>query len=116
MMLNDLYFQMGTANLTPSSQVALEGLFTFLNLNETLKIEIGGHVNKPNEPPLAKNTASFQLSENRAKSVYDYLISQGIAAERISYKGYGNWEMINPNAETEIQQQLNRRVEIKIME
>lgn len=116
MMLNDLYFQMGTATLTPSSQAALESVFIFLNLNETLKIEVGGHVNKPNEPPLEKNTASFQLSENRAKSVYDYLISQGIAAERISYKGYGNWEMIQPNAETEIQQQLNRRVEIKIME
>jgi outer membrane protein OmpA-like peptidoglycan-associated protein len=116
MMLNDLYFQMGTATLMPSSKAALEGLLTFLQLNETLIIEIGGHVNKPNEPPLAENTASFRLSKSRAEAVYNYLIEQGIAPNRLSYKGYGNWEMIHPDAETELQQQLNRRVEIKIVE
>jgi len=114
MMLNDLYFQMGTAQLLPSSQAALEGILNFLSLNEELKIEIGGHVNRPNEPHLETTSVSFRLSESRAKSVYDALIERGISRERLSFKGYGNWEMIYPNAETELQQLMNRRVELKV--
>jgi outer membrane protein OmpA-like peptidoglycan-associated protein len=116
MMLNDLYFQMGTAQLLPSSQAALEGILSFLSLNDELKIEIGGHVNRPNEPPLETSSASYRLSESRAKSVYDALIERGISRERLSFKGYGNWEMLYPNAETELQQLMNRRVELKVTE
>ncbi len=52
----------------------------------------------------------------RALVVYNYLLRYGISEERISYKGYGNWEMRFPNAQTERQQSANRRVEIKILE
>lgn len=116
MLFNDLYFRSSTPLLLPSSEKALQGILTFLQENDDLKIEIGGHINKPNTPPVAENTDSYRLSESRAKTVYDYFIAKGIQKERLSYKGYGNWEMINPTADTEIEQQLNRRVELKVLE
>jgi outer membrane protein OmpA-like peptidoglycan-associated protein len=48
--------------------------------------------------------------------VYDYLLENDIANERISYQGYGNWEMRFPKAISEEQQALNRRVEIRVLE
>lgn len=116
LMLTDLYFQAGTAELLPSSKVALEGIYTFLAMDETLKIEIGGHINKPNLAPIERTSPSFRLSEERARSVYNYLIERGIPSQRLTYKGYGNWEMIHPQARTELEEQLNRRVELKVTE
>lgn len=116
MFLSNLYFKSGTALLMSSSEKALEGILTFMQYNENLKFEIGGHINRPNEPAVAKESPSYILSEERAKAVYNYLFENGIPASRLSYKGYGNFEMIYPNAQTEIQEQMNRRVELKIIE
>lgn len=115
-MLSDLYFHMGTAKLMPASEASLEGVYNFLEMESHLKVELGGHVNRPNEAPIAETDRSFILSQERAKAVYDYLIEKGISKERLSYKGYGNWEMINPNAKTPMEEIVNRRVELKIIE
>ncbi|MGH1337309.1 MAG: OmpA family protein [Aureispira sp.] len=114
MALSDLFFQSGTALLMPSSQKALEGLAGFMEFNDNLSIEIGGHINKPNQAPVLPSSSSFKLSEARAAVVYEYLIKQGINTTRLSYKGYGNAEMIHPRASNPIQEQMNRRVELKI--
>ncbi|MCH2042972.1 MAG: OmpA family protein [Saprospiraceae bacterium] len=116
MLFQGLYFRSGTAELLPSSEKAMEGLLAFMNVNNELKIEIGGHINKPNQLPVSETSTSFKLSEARAKTVYDYLLDRGIDANRLAYQGYGNWEMINPLAKTELQMQVNRRVEIKVIE
>jgi outer membrane protein OmpA-like peptidoglycan-associated protein len=113
--LQNLYFFGGNAQLTPASEAGLEGILAFLNLNDALKIEIGGHVNKPNAPACEIGDASHKLSEARAQSVYKYLIDKGIQPQRLSFKGYANWEMIHPEANNSIQEQLNRRVELKII-
>lgn len=116
MFLSDLYFKPGTALLLNSSAKALEGIKSFMDYNENLKFEIGGHINKPNAERVHPKSSSFKLSENRAKAVFDYLIENGINPDRLSFQGYGNWEMINPEANTELQMQMNRRVELKIVE
>jgi len=116
MFLSNLYFKSGTALLMASSEKALEGILTFMQYNENLKFEIGGHINRPNELAVTKESPSYVLSEARAKAVYDYLAENGIPTSRLGYKGYGNFEMIYPNAQTEIQEQMNRRVELKIVE
>jgi outer membrane protein OmpA-like peptidoglycan-associated protein len=115
MALNDLYFQGGTAVLLPSSEQSLQGLVEFLRFNEEIEVEIAGHINRPYEGPIEQNSESFRLSENRAKAVYEYLSTKGIEPKRLSYKGYGNWEMIYPKAETPLQEQVNRRVEIRVV-
>ncbi len=56
---------------------------------------------------------NIQLSEQRAKAVAQYLIKQGIAANRITYKGYGASEPVADN-KTEKGRMLNRRVEIRL--
>ncbi|MCP4442747.1 MAG: OmpA family protein [Aureispira sp.] len=116
MALSNLYFHSGSPALLPASDKSLEGLLAFMQYNNTLKIEIGGHINKPNRAPVAKESSSFILSESRAEAVYKYLIINGIDGERLSYKGYGNSEMLYPRASTTVQQQMNRRVELKIIE
>ena len=115
MALNDLFFEGGTPILLDSSQEAIEGVLAFMQFNSDLKIEIGGHINKPNQAPVPENSKSFLLSEARAKVVYNYLISNGISKDRLTYKGYGNSEMIHPRANTPEQQQMNRRVELKVI-
>jgi flagellar motor protein MotB len=85
-----------------------------MQINSTLDIEIAGHVNHPNRPPVVKESWEYKLSEARAKLVYDYLLENGIPAERVSWKGYGNWEMRYPHATSETDMALNRRVEIRV--
>ena len=87
-----------------------------MQLNDTITIEIAGHINRPNYPPVDKLSWDFKLSEKRAKMVYDYLLENNIPKERISYKGYGNFQMRYPKARSEKEQAQNRRVEIRVIE
>lgn len=116
MALNDLFFKSGTPLLMNASEQALDGVVSFMKFNSTLRIEIGGHINRPNQAPVPEKSSSFRLSEARAVLVYKYLIENGISEDRLLYKGYGNSEMIHPRANTPIQEQLNRRVELKVIE
>ncbi len=113
--LSKLYFVGNQAILLERSESELPKIKRFLQINNQLRVEIAGHVNYPNKPPVAKDTFEWVLSERRAKFLYDWLISEGIPADQISHKGYGNHEMKFPNARTEKQQELNRRVEIRIL-
>ncbi len=114
--LKNLYFVGNQAVLLPKSKPELPKLLHFLQANPQMKIEMAGHINLPNKPNVAKDTWHFQLSENRAKTVHDYLIENGISPDRVSYQGYGNWEMRFPRAVSETQHALNRRVEMRIVE
>ncbi len=113
--IKNLYFYGNQAILLPRSEPELYKALRFCQLNPNLKLEIAGHINRPNQPPVEKTSWDFDLSVRRARLVYDYLISKGIPAERLSYKGYGNEQMRFPKANTNLQQELNRRVEIRIL-
>jgi len=56
-----------------------------------------------------------KLSEDRAKSVVEYLIAKGIDKSRLSWKGFGDTKPIVPNAQTEAEHQQNRRTEYQIL-
>ena len=56
-----------------------------------------------------------ELSENRAKTVFEILKDNGIPAERMTYKGMGNTEMVYPHAATDEEKRKNMRVEIFII-
>ncbi len=97
------------AVILPSSKDDLEKLTLFLKQNPNIDVEIGGHVNAQN----GRNLKRFrELSEERAKAIFDHLVGQGINESQLTYKGYGNSKMIYPKASTESQAQANRRVEI----
>jgi peptidoglycan-associated lipoprotein len=61
-----------------------------------------------------KASYNLPLSQNRANSVKQYLILQGISSSRITVQGLGETDLIVPNAETEEEHQLNRRTEFKL--
>jgi outer membrane protein OmpA-like peptidoglycan-associated protein len=113
--ISNLYFVGNQAVLLPKSRPELAKVLRFMQVNPHLKIEIAGHINRPNSPPVPKDSWNWQLSEARAKVVYDFLIQNEIDSSRISYQGYGNTEMRFPYARSEREQSLNRRVEIKVL-
>ena len=110
--LPNILFQPASDKFLPSSYNALKILAKFIKENPDVKIEIQGHVNGPGMP----NTKGYkELSYARAKAVYNYLTqSEGIAPERLKYKGFGNTQMIFPDPKSERESSMNRRVEIKI--
>ncbi len=106
--LKNIFFETNKYNLKSESEVELNKLVVFLKNNPTVKIEISGHTDNQGTPQ-----SNITLSENRAKSVYDYLAAHAIDAGRLTYKGYGQTRPIATNETPEGRAQ-NRRTEIKI--
>lgn len=107
--LKNIFFDFDKATLRPESSNELERLTKLLNDVPTLKIEISGHTDSKGADAYNKT-----LSNNRAKAVVDYLISKGIAADRLTSVGYGEEQPIDSN-DTEEGRQMNRRTEFKII-
>lgn len=107
--LKNIYFETGKATLKDESFAELDKVLKFLQENHDLKIEISGHTD--NVGTLKSNT---NLSEARAKAVVQYLISRGISADRLVFKGYAFSQPIAPNNTAE-GRKMNRRVEFKIL-
>jgi len=108
--IREIYFKGDEAEILPTSNDALDVLEQFLKENETVKIEIQGHVNARKN-----NSRAQQLSKERAEAVYYHLILKDIPKQRMKPKGYSNTQMIYPVPESEIQSAANRRVEISII-
>lgn len=107
--LKNIFFEFGKSNLKPESYVELDNVVTLLENNETIRLEISGHTD--NIGSLKSNT---KLSEARAKSVVNYLVSKGINPSRLEYKGYAYTQPVAPNS-TEAGRAQNRRVEFKVL-
>ena len=115
--LKNLNFVGGKHLLLEASVPIVAELLKVLKDNPTLEIEIQGHVccAMGVEDGLDIETGTYNLSENRARAVYEYLIDKGIAASRLSYKGFGHrYPLVYPE-DTEAKKSMNRRVEIKIL-
>ncbi|HEV7231923.1 MAG TPA: OmpA family protein, partial [Bacteroidia bacterium] len=106
--LKNVFFATAKFDLEPESKAELNKLVSFMNLNKTLKIELSGHTDD-----VGDKKKNITLSLNRAKSVYEYLIANGIAKERMTYKGYGDGKPVVPNDSPE-HRQMNRRTEFRI--
>jgi len=102
---NEYTFDLG------SSEKSLEELYAMLKNNTDISVEIGGHTNNllyPNEG------RALELSNSRAKSVADWLISKGVSPDRVQYKGYGWTKPVEPNTTPEGRKR-NQRVEVTIL-
>ncbi len=113
--IKNIYFIGNKAILLPRSKPELPKLYQFMMLNDSIQIEIAGHVNVPFTKPELIEDKSFRLSVNRAKTIFKYLLDKGISQDRMSFKGYGNSKMRYPRATSMREQELNRRVEILIL-
>ncbi len=107
--LRNIFFDTNQFVLKPESKSELEKLIVFLTINPKVTIEISGFTDNVGD---AKSNQL--LSENRAKTVYQYLINNKINASRLTFKGYGALQPIAPNT-TEEGRSRNRRTEFKIV-
>ena len=106
--LTNLFFESNSFELKSESKTELNTLIDMLTKNPNLKIEIGGHTDNSG---IEKDNEA--LSQNRAKSVYDFLIGKGITATRLSYKGYAATKPIADNKTVEGKAK-NRRTEFVV--
>ncbi len=107
--LRNIFFDLDKATLRPESTAELNRLIKLMNDVPTLKIELGGHTDSQ-----GSKTYNQSLSERRAQAVVDYLTKNGISADRLVSKGYGEDEPVATN-ETKEGRQQNRRTEFKIL-
>jgi outer membrane protein OmpA-like peptidoglycan-associated protein/Tol biopolymer transport system component len=107
--LNNIFFDSGKAELRPESFAELDKLQKLLSQNNTLKVEISGHTDN-----VGKDTDNLSLSQKRAAAVVEYLVGKGVNAANIKAIGYGETRPILPN-DTDENRQLNRRIEMKIL-
>ena len=112
--INIIYFDLDKWNIRPDAAVDLAKLLDVLNQNPSMKINIRSHTD---------SRASFayneRLSDRRAKSTKNWLIKNGIAADRLSSEGLGETELVNKCSDgvpcSEADHQLNRRSEFIII-
>lgn len=107
--LKNIFFDVNRFALKPESSSELERLVQFLRSQPQVRIEVGGHTDSTGD-----KKANQLLSENRARSVVDYLVSKGIPASRLSAKGYGDTKPVATN-DTEAGRAANRRTEFTIL-
>ena len=98
-------FETGSATIQADSLSQLAEVAQMLKADAALKLEVGGHTDNVGTPE-----SNQKLSDARAKSVAAELVKQGIAAERLTAKGYGQTTPIADNR-TEDGRAKNRRVE-----
>lgn len=136
-LIDNIFYEFDKATLTPESTASLDELVTLLENNPNVTIELGSHCDFR-----GSDKYNEKLSQKRAESVVNYLIEQGIDAERLTAKGYGESSpktilkkvtekypflkendvlteqfinAIQSEEEQEICHQLNRRTEFRVL-
>lgn len=107
--LNNIFFDIDRFDLKEKSETELHKVLDFLRNNPTVRIEVSGHTDNSGDPVYNQD-----LSLKRARTVYQYLIDQGIDKSRLHFKGFGETQPLAPN-DTESNKRLNRRIEFKIL-
>jgi peptidoglycan-associated lipoprotein len=82
--IDNIFFDFASAELRPESMVSLDKLVETLNDNPNITIELGSHTDSR-----GNNDFNLDLSNKRAQSVVNYLITKGIKTDRLTAKGYG---------------------------
>ena len=135
-LIENIFYDFDKATLRPESATALDELIKMLEDNPNVTIELGAHTDMK-----GTDAYNLNLSERRAKSVVDYLIAGGIAADRLTPKGYGESQpktitkkmaqkypmfkegdvlteeyiLALPEDQQEIANQINRRTEFRVL-
>jgi len=108
--INNIFFDFDDYSLKQESYPELNRLLDYLKTIQFNKIIIEGHTDD-----IGDDAYNLNLSQKRAQSVANYLISKGISKSKIHTEGYGAKKPLAPNT-TEENRALNRRVEISIKE
>ncbi len=112
--LENILYEFDSAELTDSSKITLDTLYQIMIDNPNIEIELSAHTDN-----IGTEVYNMELSDKRAKSCVDYLMSKGIVPERMTSKGYGFSKPIAPNKlsngkDNPDGRALNRRTEFKV--
>ncbi len=107
--LDNVYYDFDKWDIRPDAEIALNTVVDFLQKNPDINIELSSHTDE-------RGRANYNrdLSQKRAQSAVNYIISKGIESERIVAKGYGKDKPLIRNAQTEEEHQKNRRTEVEV--
>lgn len=105
---NDILFEYNRVDLSKKSQKTLNQAVELLNQLPKRSLVIQGHTDS-----IGPKEYNMELSEKRAKAVYDYMMEKGLKIKKVSYKGYGANKPIADNS-TKEGRTVNRRVEFRI--
>ena len=112
--IENIYYDYDKSNIRPDAAVELNKLVMIMQKYPKMKIELRSHTDSR-----GSDTYNLILSDKRAKSAAEYIISQGIDKDNIIGKGYGETMLINKCKNgvpcTEAEHQVNRRTEFKIL-
>tara|TARA_A100001234_G_scaffold221499_1_gene237942 strand:- start:718 stop:2592 length:1875 start_codon:yes stop_codon:yes gene_type:complete len=107
--IDNIYFNTNSYEINQISEQVINEFINYLRVNKSIVIEINGYTD---------NVGSFRdnqvLSENRAKAVYEHIVSNGIQKNRISYNGFGEEFPVDSN-DNEEGRSKNRRTEFKVI-
>lgn len=106
--LNDINFSTNSSELNDATKFIIKEFSGFLKKNPTIKISINGYTDN-----VGDDNANLALSANRAKAVYEYLITLDISFHRMAHQGYGEKVPVASN-NSEFGRAKNRRTEFKI--
>lgn len=110
--INRVYYELNSSKLSADSKEQLDQLVTILNLNPALTVELNAHTDSR-----GKSDYNYKLSESRAQSIVQYLISKGISKDRLSVKAWGETALVNECTDQVVCEEgehaVNRRTEIK---
>ncbi len=108
--LENIFYDFDKAEIRPDAAIELDKLVQIMVDNPRISIELSSHTD-------ARGSDEYNqdLSQRRAESAVEYIVSKGISPERITAKGYGESRLVVKNATTEEEHQRNRRTEFKVV-
>lgn len=113
--MENIYYDFDKWDILPESKIELDKLLKVMNDNPSWKVELGSHTDCRGSDPY-----NLTLSQKRSDSAVGYIVSKGIAKQRIIAKGYGETELVNKCDDgvncSEAEHRKNRRTEFKVLE
>jgi peptidoglycan-associated lipoprotein len=107
--VENIFYDYNKADIRPDAALELDKMVQTLVDNPKITIELSSHTDSR-----GKDAYNMTLSQKRAQSAVDYIISKGIDKSRIMAKGYGETRPVLKAAKTEEEFQLNRRTDFKV--
>ena len=107
--IDNIYFATNSYEINQISEQVINEFINYLRVNKSIVIEINGYTDN-----IGSSSDNQVLSENRARAVYEHIVSNGIQKSRISYNGFGEDFPVDSN-DTEEGRSKNRRTEFKVI-
>lgn len=113
--MENIFYEFDKWDILPESEVELNKLVKILKDNPSWKVELGSHTDCR-----GSDAYNLKLSQKRSDSAVSYIVKNGISADRIIARGYGETQLVNRCDDgvdcTEEEHRQNRRTEFKILE